>query len=411
MGALKYQVAHGFRRGQPVYSAPAPLIGYKLATIATGFDGVVGSINSPNQFELVTAGTLDNISGILSQGQSLYLSTVPGTYALTGDIPVLKGQSTSAANVQALAPPSVASGTTSTTSTAGFTSASNSGSGAPVFNASTSTASALKFKTLTASGAATITDMGASLDIYAPPASGGVTLPSYKATVLAEPGLISLWCFDDAFGTSSFADSKGTNTLAASGAIAGGGSALLSGAGTSLIMASGASSPAGANLSLPLGNDPRSVELWFRTLSTASAGLFHYGTPSFGAEDFSFGINANNSGAVQGLIGLSIGAFAPTFSPNVMVFDGAWHHAVVTFDGPASGTMNVWYDGVLVASSSGLTLGTIYNSSYPLSIGGSSAFYAGNAIGMIDEVALYGVALTPTQVRNHYYLGRASPTI
>jgi len=398
VGALKYQTAHGFRRGQPVYGAPATGK-YTLATEATGFDGVVGSIPSANQFELVTTGQLDNIAGTLSIGPSLYLSTTPGVLAATGNTLVYKAQSTDKAVVQP-SKPGVTT-TSAATSTSGFTSAANTGSGKGVFNASTSTPKALSFKTVTTSGIAVITDNGSSLDVFVPAPSGS-TLPSYKATVLAEPGLISYWTFDEAPGSTSFADSVGGNTLSGGAPNASGGtSALLSCAGGSLICVNTYSQ--GNNIGLPVGNTARSVEMWFRTNVTGTAGLFHYGQPSFLSQDFCIGINSGSPTVVIGTFpAMTTGAFYAN--------DFAWHHLVVTYDGPISGTLEIWVDGLKQYSQTALVLGTIYNVTYPLSVGGDNATLSASIYGMIDELALYGVALTPTQIQRHYYLGRASPT-
>ncbi len=401
VGALKYQTAHGFRRGQPVYGASTGF--FRLATTATGFDGVVGSINSANQFELITGGSIDNIASVLVQGPSLYLSSTPGVYATTGEVLVLKALSADKAGVQAPAPPSAGSSTTGTTTATGFTSASNTGSGAPIFNATTSSATALKFKTVTTSGIATITDNGSSLDLFVPAPSSS-TLPSYKATILSEPGLVSYWTFDEAPGSTSFADSVGGNTLSAgSPSTSGGMSALLSCAGSSLIVANNYTQ--GDNIGLPLGNAARSVEFWFRTPTTTAATLFHYGTPSFLSTDFTIAVN--NTG---GCISVIIGTYPAMTAPSTFITDSMWHHVVVTYDGPATGTMAIWVNGLKLYSQSALILGTTYNSSYPLSFGGSNASVAASIYGMMDEVALYNVALTPTQIARHYYLGRASPT-
>ena len=402
VGALKYQIAHGFRRGQPVYGAPATGM-YTLATEATGFDGVVGSVPSANQFELVIAGQLDNIASTLAMGSSLYLSTVPGVLKATGNTLVYKAQSADKAVVQPAHSGTASTTQTGTVSATGFTSASNTGSGTGIFNPSTSTTSALKFKTVTTSGIATITDNGSSLDVFVPAPSGS-TLPSYKAAILAEVALISYWTFDEAPGSTAFTDSKGTNNLISTApTVSGGTSALLSCAGGSLIAVN--TYAQGGNIGLPLGNAPRSVELWFRTNAATGATLFHYGTPSFVSQDFTIAISVTN-----GCISVIIGTYPAMTTGAFYANDFLWHHLVVTYDGPATGTMTIWIDGLQQYSQSALIIGTTYNPTYPLSIGGGNASVAASIYGMVDEVSLYSVALTPTQIARHYYLGRASPT-
>lgn len=407
MGALKYQTAHGFRRGQPVYSA---LISgtrvYKLATIATGFDGVVGSINSPNQFELVTAGSLDNISGVLAQGQSLYLSTVPGAYALSGDTLVLKGQSASAANVQALAPPAVSSDTTSTASATGFTSASNSGSGAPVFNAATSTASALKFKTITASGTAVLTDNGSSLDINVtipPTPPGGVDCQAvYDAAILAEASCVGFWKCNEALGAVSLADSKGANPLVVGATAVMGRAGPIPGTGSGCITCDGNSTGtaiAATNVGIPVGSVPVTLECWFRSYDTA--GGTNTWIASIGASGtntlFAIYLNAANVFAyIRDSGGTNVSA-AQCFAT-----DQSWHYVAVSYDGATS--YKVYFDGAL--SKTGTTSATVLGAGFVSigneTVGGVGAYLTGQA----SRLAVYSTQLSDARIRAHYNLGR-----
>lgn len=93
VSSKKQQVGHGFARGQPlVYSGGL----YQLATAATGFDGVCGTIPDVNRFELVTGGELDGLSGLTPE-TTLYLSSSPGVLSATGTIPVLRASTAIAA--------------------------------------------------------------------------------------------------------------------------------------------------------------------------------------------------------------------------------------------------------------------------------------------------------------------------
>lgn len=82
----KFQTGHGFRRGQPIYLQSAGH--YALATIATGLDGLVGSVSS-DKFELVTGGELDGLT--LDVNQIYSLSTTAGVLSTGTAYPVLKG--------------------------------------------------------------------------------------------------------------------------------------------------------------------------------------------------------------------------------------------------------------------------------------------------------------------------------
>ena len=83
VGTPKFQVAHGFRRGQPVIRSGNR---YVLATEALGFTGIVGTIYSLDQFELITSGELDNVPSLIQAGDhaSWYLTNVPGILSTTG---------------------------------------------------------------------------------------------------------------------------------------------------------------------------------------------------------------------------------------------------------------------------------------------------------------------------------------
>lgn len=83
VGTPKFQAAHGFRRGQPVVRSGNR---YVLATEALGFTGVVGTIYSLDQFELITSGELDNVPSLVQVGDNSawYLTNVPGVLSTTG---------------------------------------------------------------------------------------------------------------------------------------------------------------------------------------------------------------------------------------------------------------------------------------------------------------------------------------
>lgn len=86
VGSMKHQAGHGFSRGQPVVFTGTS---YALATAATGFNGIVGTIPDTNRFELVTTGELDGLAG-LTPGQVLYLGPVAGVLATSGSTPALQ---------------------------------------------------------------------------------------------------------------------------------------------------------------------------------------------------------------------------------------------------------------------------------------------------------------------------------
>jgi hypothetical protein len=87
IGTPKFQKQHGFRRGQPVARSGGL---FTLATTATGFNGLVGTIYSADQFELVSSGELDNVPTLVMGGDNVvwYLSNTPGLLASSGTVAV-----------------------------------------------------------------------------------------------------------------------------------------------------------------------------------------------------------------------------------------------------------------------------------------------------------------------------------
>ena len=70
-----------------------------------------------------------------------------------------------------------------------------------------------------------------------------------------------------------------------------------------------------------------------------------------------------------------------------------WSHLAVTYDGA---TMRLYVNGTQVSSQA--QTGSITTSTNPLQIGGDS-IYGQYFQGMIDEVRIYNVALTPAQIQ------------
>ena len=94
---------------------------------------------------------------------------------------------------------------------------------------------------------------------------------------------------------------------------------------------------------------------------------------------------------------------ATVVSSTVTVTDTAgWHHVAATKDGLSA---RLYVDGVDVTGA--VTDQVMVDNTLPLAIGQSStaAFFHG----AIDEVAVYGVALTAAQVAGRYTLGRPPP--
>ena len=151
-----------------------------------------------------------------------------------------------------------------------------------------------------------------------------------------------------------------------------------------------------------------SAELWFKSTSTAPAGLTGGAcawdlvpsmlrTTSFGNNKFAFGISLCNgkvaAGATDSKSTVSIGSTA--------VSDDNWHHVVFTRD--ATGPVALYLDGTLAGSSGGPTTNNPNNSSFYIA---GTANGSTNFVGTLDEIAIYGAVLTLNEVQSHFYAGR-----
>ncbi|NND75470.1 MAG: VWD domain-containing protein [Ilumatobacter sp.] len=150
---------------------------------------------------------------------------------------------------------------------------------------------------------------------------------------------------------------------------------------------------AGAGDALPIGDAPRTLEVWAQTSTSGNTWLARYGNR--------FGLYYNTSLSFtndkgQFRVYYSSGAYTSFPRPAGMSFtDGEWHHYVVTY---ASSQLRFYIDGYLVGTRT-LTA--------PLTTVASSGFVVGEQPGTFDEAAVYGSALTSAQVAEHYSAARA----
>jgi hypothetical protein len=112
--------------------------------------------------------------------------------------------------------------------------------------------------------------------------------------------------------------------------------------------------------------------------------------------------------------GLQMGAGLPSFfafpnsveivvaSGTTPVNDGEWHHLVGTFD---TSVARVYVDGVLAGSAIANTPGNVYYQTSGITIGRDGSNPDFYFLGTLDEVALYGAALSPARVLAHYEAG------
>jgi len=91
------------------------------------------------------------------------------------------------------------------------------------------------------------------------------------------------------------------------------------------------------------------------------------------------------------------------------VADGQWRHVVAVLTRGAPDTVSMYINGVLGNSANASANGLNYSSTLGLSIGSTLAA-AEYCNGLIDDVAIYKTALTPTQIAAHYATGVSTLT-
>jgi len=150
-------------------------------------------------------------------------------------------------------------------------------------------------------------------------------------------------------------------------------------------------------------DDSLSVETWFRT-STSSGKMVGFGNSSSSSNSSTFDRHLYLYGG-RVMWGAYDGANR-VIQSNTGYNDGKWHHAVGSI---SSAGMALYIDGQLVATRASTVQGRRYWGNWH--IGGDST-WAGNQNfdGYLDEVAVYKVPLTASQVSQHYQAGIAGTT-
>jgi hypothetical protein len=147
--------------------------------------------------------------------------------------------------------------------------------------------------------------------------------------------------------------------------------------------------------SLPMGNSPRTISLWFQSTcfkfdaggTMVPCSMLSYGNHiTINGEDITLQINSGN-----------LQLYAPTNFQNGLtgpnVIDGNWHYAVYTFNGSAH---KLYLDNVLV-SSNNYSLNTIDNNQ-PYMIFGGSTYASSDYNGKLDDIGIWDRVLTNEEI-------------
>lgn len=178
------------------------------------------------------------------------------------------------------------------------------------------------------------------------------------------------------------------------------------------------------------GNSPGatfSVEAWvFGGMQTVDAaivtkgynGILNVGTGT-GTEQFALDVLSSGGTAPRTFRFLVRGANGQGYQAlsSVAPFDPVtslptWHHLVGVCDEP-NGNIYLYVDGLLAASSSIPSNAGILSQGLPMTIGArkstQAAEFDNQWVGTIDEVAVYGTALSGSQVLSHLYAAQRAP--
>ena len=143
-----------------------------------------------------------------------------------------------------------------------------------------------------------------------------------------------------------------------------------------------------------------SIELWLKRSKNAASQAVLGKPLTTTTKSENYGIWLDTSNKVRFEVGNGTNSQTVTSAAAV---DTNWHHIVATF---ASGSLKLYLDGSLSASATASFSTTATNSS-TLDVGraGTSNYYGGS----LDEIAIYGSALTATQIADHHTKGTSTP--
>jgi hypothetical protein len=149
------------------------------------------------------------------------------------------------------------------------------------------------------------------------------------------------------------------------------------------------------NLPTYAGLEPAlvSAEAWVQTSSNSVGVILR-------SRSYGYGVQVDGSG-IPGFFAFPSPDAILVALGTTPVNDGAWHHLVGTFDGSVA---RIYADGAL-AGSSGSTPGDVFYITSGNAIGRDGSCDCFYVNGSLDEVALYGTALSASRVLAHYQAG------
>jgi hypothetical protein len=204
---------------------------------------------------------------------------------------------------------------------------------------------------------------------------------------------------DEPSGTTA-TDSVGTSLGTLQGGITGGQPGALVN-GNAAMLFNGADGtriavPATSTLNALNGGAALTLETWINpaTVTLPSNYRMFFGFPGQNADYVGL---YNDSGTPRVIVSLKINGLQRVFVAGPAVTTGTWYHVVVTYDGAA---VVLYVNGVAVGQVA--ASGPVSPGTGGLLLGGYSTTGGYGFSGVLDEAAIYGHALTATQVSTHY---------
>ena len=173
--------------------------------------------------------------------------------------------------------------------------------------------------------------------------------------------------------------------------------------------------PTFLNFGLPNGSNGQfSVEAWVNSYNYLNSGnaivALGYGN---GGEQFVLDTGDTTAGNLRFMVRNASGISSKAASTTTLM-DSKWHHVAGVCD-QLAGKLYLYLDGTSIATGN-ITAGSgILSSTVPLSIGArrsnnsTPANYDLQFIGLIDEVAIYNTALSPSRVQAHFLAAGLPP--
>lgn len=224
-------------------------------------------------------------------------------------------------------------------------------------------------------------------------------MSAYSAAILGHSGLTSYWRMNDASGSTAVASAGATNIVLVGSPSLSQAGAIANDDDTSIKFVRSSNQRGTASLALP--TSAFSLEAW--AMSTDKVN-------SYDCALASTWVSSSNGAMIYcGQVGVPVTGFDLRFykpssvflNSNVQPANDVWFHVVCTWS--AATGARIYVDGV-EKNSTATTASPSTSTTFRVATYGSGM--TGGFTGMIDEVAIYNVALSASDVLYHYNLGK-----